>query len=777
MLTGYSPVRHRRGVDVMLLKKENVYDIDKLRTIVLFDTEANMNNKHTGRRAMNAAIRKKMIVDEQYSRPHRKAIDHSLNRRLIMDHQLYLRQPYTLTSCDLKSCYDRINHTSASLCLQKAGIQKPEITAMFQTIQRMQHQVRTAFGDSQSTYGGDNWKQQWNLPPQGVLQGNGAGPTIWTIISSMLFSILGDNNFRNTFLSPLRDIHLKLAGFAYVDDTDLIQVGNRMRDAVQRMQTLLVAWAALVQVTGGLLAPEKCWSYLVDFEYKKGKWTTSPRQNQYTLTIPTTSRTHHTLKQLPTNKGSNMLGVVMSPDGNNSDHILALRSKSQQWASHIRNMGSNVNEIWTALHRTIPFRLCYSLQAVSLGEKDCRYIMAPIHKEGLPRAGIPSTIPIEIRHGPIDKGGLGILDLYLYQGTSQIANLVSSVWAGTPTGKLLQIAIDDFFLEMGLQSLTPRNLERGLKYATTTSWIRHVFGFMVEKNIWISSIRPEMKSPRGGDITIMQKALEFTTDRSKLRAINRVRMALQVFWISEICVADGTDIDHSWMTQRYPGRCRNSFKWPLQHKTSYTDWAHWRRFLHNSMAHLPVLQAWQGTEEEWITSWDIFVNETEDQLFIRNQDGSWNRHIRYEDRRRRDQKYYTEFLVYRELPAHHEYKRATIRIQRNHILVIALFNNRIRETTEDDILYRPLPQSKTDILNRIQFLLEPDSLEASDDISQLLQDFADGTVIAISDGSYFPHLQKAAGAWIIESRCRSQWIMGSMTCRDLKMNSIHFGVN
>jgi hypothetical protein len=81
-----------------------------------------------------------------------------------------------------------------------------------------------------------------------------------------------------------------------------------------------------------------------------------------------------------------------------------------------------------------------------------------------------------------------------------------------------------------------------------------------------------------------------------------------------------------------------------------------------------------------------------------------------------------------------------------------------------DILYRPLSRSKEEILSRIQFLLEPDSLEASDNISLPLQDFANGTVIAIIDGSYFPQHQKAAGAWILESRCRLQWIMGSMTC-------------
>jgi hypothetical protein len=130
MLTGYVPIRHRRGIDVMLLKKAQVYDVTKLRTIMLFNTEANMNNKHTGRRAMKAAIKNNLIADAQYSRPGRKSIDHSINRRLVMDHQLYRRQPYILTSCDLKSCYDRINHTAAGLCLQKTGVGQSEVTAL-----------------------------------------------------------------------------------------------------------------------------------------------------------------------------------------------------------------------------------------------------------------------------------------------------------------------------------------------------------------------------------------------------------------------------------------------------------------------------------------------------------------------------------------------------------------------------------------------------------------------------------------------------------------------
>jgi hypothetical protein len=166
MITGYSPSRHREGVDVMLLKKENDTNVDRLRTIVLFDSEANMNYKHLGRRAMKSAIELEQIATEQYSRSNRNSIDHALNRQLVMDHQLYERKPYALVSCDLKSCYDQINHTSASISLQRIGIHKSEIISMFDSIQRMAHKVRTAFGDSLYTYGGSTIQKNGNSLPR-----------------------------------------------------------------------------------------------------------------------------------------------------------------------------------------------------------------------------------------------------------------------------------------------------------------------------------------------------------------------------------------------------------------------------------------------------------------------------------------------------------------------------------------------------------------------------------------------------------------------------------
>ena len=121
----------------MLLKKENDNDVERLYTIVLFDSEANMNYKHLGHRSMYAVIDNTLIATEQCSHPNRKSIDHALNRHLVIDHQLYHQQPYAITSCDLKSCYDQINHTLASLALQQVGMAKAEVLSMFTTIQYM----------------------------------------------------------------------------------------------------------------------------------------------------------------------------------------------------------------------------------------------------------------------------------------------------------------------------------------------------------------------------------------------------------------------------------------------------------------------------------------------------------------------------------------------------------------------------------------------------------------------------------------------------------------
>ena len=104
--------------------------------------------------------------------------------------------------------------------MQRAGAPRTAVESMFGTIRQLQHAVRTSFGDSEETFGGEDWRIL--NPLHGVGQGNGAGPAIWAVISSVLFDYIRDKGYGMHLRSPLSKLALNLAGLSFVDDTDSI---------------------------------------------------------------------------------------------------------------------------------------------------------------------------------------------------------------------------------------------------------------------------------------------------------------------------------------------------------------------------------------------------------------------------------------------------------------------------------------------------------------------------------------------------------------------------
>ena len=224
-ITGYAPKRHKKCLDLMILKKAQSYELSTQRTLGLLDTEFNNNNGFIGRKATDNGIRLKSIAEEQFARPGRSALEEVVTKRCVIDHQQSLRQCFALTSCDLAGCYDRIVHTAAALALLRIGIPHSRIKSMFSTIQKMSHRIKTVYGESEITYGGDDLGS-WENYPQGVIQGNASGPAIWLTLSSVIFDILHKRGFIANIISSVSKQLFTLVGFVYVDDCDLIQVGD-----------------------------------------------------------------------------------------------------------------------------------------------------------------------------------------------------------------------------------------------------------------------------------------------------------------------------------------------------------------------------------------------------------------------------------------------------------------------------------------------------------------------------------------------------------------------
>ena len=72
------------------------------------------------------------------------------------------------------------------------------INSMFETLQRACHHVSTDFGISKHSYGA-----RQDLPLQSVGQGNGAGPAIWAVISTVIIAAMATQGHGFNLISAL----------------------------------------------------------------------------------------------------------------------------------------------------------------------------------------------------------------------------------------------------------------------------------------------------------------------------------------------------------------------------------------------------------------------------------------------------------------------------------------------------------------------------------------------------------------------------------------------
>jgi len=281
---GFTPPAWTQTVNTMLEKKRNNFNVEKLRAIALLDSLFNHNNKLLGNQLMAVAEEQSLVAKEQYgSRKRKQCIDQSLNKLFTTDFWRQTRISGVLCTTDLKSCYDRVVHSVATICSQRWGAHPSVLRSAYGTLADLQFFVRTSYGDSLQSFTGTP-----HDPIHGLCQGNGHGPATWACVSSPVFDMLRAEGHGASLLTPITKQRLSYLGFSFVDDTDVVSTGATPTEALQRMQDLLNALQDGLRVTGGQLVPEKSCYYLVSTT------TDSTSQLHYTPISP--SLPHLTLR-------------------------------------------------------------------------------------------------------------------------------------------------------------------------------------------------------------------------------------------------------------------------------------------------------------------------------------------------------------------------------------------------------------------------------------------------------------------------------------------------
>jgi hypothetical protein len=103
--------------------------------------------------------------------------------------------------------------------MRQQGVPAKICEVLLGTLQQAVHHIQTGYGKIYQSALGD-------APLQGAGQGNGAGPSLWALIRTVIISAMKRAGHGVQLLSSISNLALWIVCFAFVDDADTVQTAQ-----------------------------------------------------------------------------------------------------------------------------------------------------------------------------------------------------------------------------------------------------------------------------------------------------------------------------------------------------------------------------------------------------------------------------------------------------------------------------------------------------------------------------------------------------------------------
>ena len=174
-------------------------------------------------------------------------------------------------------------------------------------------------------------------------------------------------------------------GIAFVDDTS--NMFNIPLDIAQPDQAGIAdsltnftrAWEGILHTNGGALKAEKCFCYIVQWDYTGNypKLLKRAPTNTNVIMVNSTTGLHHTLQQRGTHEAERTLGIRLCPSGNMTSEFTFLRNKARDFAKLLLRGRFTPRQVSVAYSSYFLPSLTYSLPTTTFTQSQCDSIQRP----------------------------------------------------------------------------------------------------------------------------------------------------------------------------------------------------------------------------------------------------------------------------------------------------------------------------------------------------------------------------------------------------------------
>ena len=577
--TGWNPVGYMKAMDSLLMKKPGIFTVKGMRLITLQHCACNHDHKIIGRLINEQGEKEGKFAKEQAGcRNGMNAREQALNKVLILDIARLKHQSMAVIANDAKGCFDRIVLLAAFLVLRRMGVPFTALKAMIDVIFTMKHTVKTIYGESVQTYGGEGAR------PNGFMQGNGMAGQGFSAISSLLLDICREEGYGFKSKSAISGTSHTVVGTMFVDDLDAMNTrrdGETEDQFLQRTQEFITLWNQLLSVTGGALEPKKTDWCNFSCKKKAGKWRFQEMKGDLVI-HDEDSKTDTKLARLRVNEARRTLGVYMAINGSQQGHMDHLLQVIADFQIKMKGSFLTPNEKLLAMKTTITRSIAYGATATAFSPAQSALITKRFRQAVLNGLGYSNKIPLALVHGPRELNGIEVMDYSICQGAEQVRVLLDHWGTNTMTGNLIHTLTEEYDLLVGTKNGFWAMNDKKLIEILPESWVLNCKRFVMENKIDIQVRPPKWEQWRKNDRFIMEMILDckgwsFTTE--ELRDFNEVRMNMRILMLSDLLENDMVTEDTWEARERPKTKSAETYNWPKPGKITSKEKQHWQLVL------------------------------------------------------------------------------------------------------------------------------------------------------------------------------------------------------
>jgi hypothetical protein len=322
------------------------------------------------------------------------------------------------------------------------------IVAALICLQMMKFFQRTVFGEWKRFFGGPFYFPYM----MGLGQGNRAAPPSWIQLSAVLVNVFKQLNLGSMIQDPITAETIHSMGALFVDDIDLYTWREDTLDPGEvwsQEQLELEHWSCLLNATGGVLKPEKCFWYLLDYECMDGKWKYVDMV-PHELVITNPDGTTSPIIQEPVATSKKTLGIHDSPSGGNLAHLTYIKEKVSVWVGRMTNGHLPSHMAWVACRHQLWPGVRYGLGTMT---NDLEVTDNLLHKEDyrmLNVLGVVCSVTKGLRCLHTSFGGFGLFNLPVEQLACRMNMLMQHYHTSTNLSRKLDTSLRYLQLQLGM---------------------------------------------------------------------------------------------------------------------------------------------------------------------------------------------------------------------------------------------------------------------------------------------------------------------------------------